>query len=85
MSGTSGGSGNGAALAALSYAPASAIEFSIVDDTAKAVLNVTNASSDRHAVLKVKTNAADRYVVKPHVALLKPLETRAIHRERGTH
>ena len=56
---------------------------------AEGVLHVTNVSppptngsaagdGGAYVVLKVKTNAAERFLVQPHIALLRPGETKAI-------
>jgi P pilus assembly chaperone PapD len=47
---------------------------------ARAELQVSNPT-EAHVLFKVKTNAAKRYAVKPHVGVLAPHEGRSVSSE----
>lgn len=49
--------------------------------SAEGVLRVTNPDSSAYVVLKVKTNAAERYLVQPHIVMLQPGEVKNITSE----
>lgn len=78
-------------MAALVFSPPATVSFDITGDAAGAPglgsaegsLTVTNvvAAPDAAVLLKVKTNAAERYLVHPHILLLAPGETRVITSE----
>lgn len=72
-------------MSSLLFEPADSIHFHISerDDgglgAAEGALRVTNvAPGDAPVVLKVKTNAAERYLVHPHILMLGPGETKEI-------
>jgi hypothetical protein len=62
---------------------AAAVSFDISEaegagtGTAEGALSVTN-TTETGVVLKVKTNAAERYLVHPHILLLAPGERRRV-------
>ena len=77
-----------AAAMSLAFSPHNVVVFDITEGSAAApgsaegTLSVTNVAAPEAAVLlKVKTNAAERYLVHPHILLLAPGETRVITSE----
>jgi hypothetical protein len=57
--------------------PRNLITFEKYEDGARSTLRVSNPSS-HHIAMKMKTNSADRYNVKPHFCVLPPNSTRVI-------
>jgi len=57
--------------------PRNLITFERHEDGARSTLKVNNPTS-HHIAMKMKTNSADRYNVKPHFCLLAPNSTRVI-------
>lgn len=64
-------------VALLNCLPKNLITFERHEDGARSSLKVSNPSS-HHIAMKMKTNSADRYNVKPHFCLLAPNSTRVI-------
>jgi hypothetical protein len=59
------------------FKPEDAIHFALSGTGAQGELVIENATTS-HALYKIKTNAADRYIVKPHVAWVAPGERKVV-------